>query len=233
MFAEEEAAALRAAAVGDALEDLVRRRVAGEPLEVLLGHAVLDGVRVALGPDVFVPRQRSLLLVDQARARPGDVVVDLCCGSGALGLVLARRTRGIVLHACDLDPTACHWARRNLDGVGTVHEGDLLDALPPDVVPDLVLLNAPYVPTEQIAHLPPEARDHEPTLALDGGADGVDVHRRAASQAARRLRPGGVVLVETGRHQVPLTRAAFGPSWATEVVHDPDRGATAVRATRE
>jgi release factor glutamine methyltransferase len=204
VFAEEEAAVLRGEArTRGHLELMVARRVAGEPLEQVVGWAEFGGLRVAVAPGVFVPRQGSLLLVDLAvahlREQQGHrVVVDLCCGSGALGMAVADQVDPVDLHAADVDPAAVAVARRNL-GEQRVHEGDLYDALPGSLAGriDVLLVNAPYVPTDEIPLMPPEARDHEHLVALDGGGDGLDLHRRVAAGAHRWLRPGGVLLLET------------------------------------
>lgn len=214
VFAEEEAALLLAEATDD-LEAMVARRVAGEPLEVVVGWAELAGVRVAVAPGVFVPRARTAVLVEEGLRglRRGSVVVDLCCGSGAVGVVLAARVDDIELYASDIDPAAVECARRNVEPLGgTVLAGDLLDALPGSLRGrvDLLVVNAPYVPTGAIALLPPEARDHEPRVALDGGPDGVDLHRRMAAAAGDWLAPDGRLLVETSEDQAPLTEQAFG-----------------------
>lgn len=237
VFAEDEAALLVAAAgTPGLLEDLVGRRVAGEPLEHLLGWAAFDGLRIALAPGVFVPRRRTELLVDEAaaRIRPGAVVVDLCCGSGAVGAALLARVPGLVLHAADLDPAAVRCARANLPGV-PVHQGDLFAALPAELRGrvDVLVANVPYVPTPALSLLPPEARDHEPPMALDGGDDGLDVARRVVGGAGGWLAPGGSLLFEAGEAQVPvavgmLTAAGLHP----RVVVDEERGATAVVGTR-
>jgi len=215
VFAEEEAALLLEAADDqDALERMVRDRVAGRPLEHLLGWAELDGRRVAVADGVFVPRQRTLLLVDLAAelAPRGGTVVDLCCGTGALLVAVLARRPDLDGHAADLDPAAVACARTNLagPGPGRVHEGDLYDALPPALRGrvDVLVVNAPYVPTAEIARMPPEARDHEHRIALDGGPDGIEVHRRVAAGAATWLRPGGTLLIETGRRQADGTALA-------------------------
>jgi release factor glutamine methyltransferase len=210
VFAEEEAALLQAQAADPAeLEALTARRVAGEPLEHVLGWAEFHGLRVAVGPGVFVPRRRTEFLVDLAAERtvPGAVVLDLCCGSGALGAALAAARPGIELVAADVDPAAVRCARRNLEPVGgRVFEGDLFAPLPSQLRGrvDVLLVNVPYVPTGEIALMPPEARLHEARVALDGGADGLDVLRRVAAQAGAWLAPGGVLLTETGEEQATL-----------------------------
>ena len=225
------------------LHDLVARRVAGEPLEQVLGWAELAGVRVGLRPGVFVPRRRSTLLVraaldhlaGTADDRPA-VVVDLCCGSGALGLAVASRWGSALdLHAADLDPVAVACARENLDLLGTAHEGDLLDALPADLRGrvDVMVVNAPYVPTAALPLMPREARDHEPVHTLDGGPDGLELHRRVAAGAGSWVRHGGVVLLETSPEQAPGSTAAFdAAAWDTVVLVDDDVAGTCVQATR-
>ncbi|MGY1822440.1 putative protein N(5)-glutamine methyltransferase [Geodermatophilus sp. SYSU D00079] len=241
VFAEDEAAALVAATPDPAaVEALVARRVAGEPLETVLGWAEFCGLRIAVEPGVFVPRLRTGLLVDRAaavlRGVPHPVVVDLCCGTGAVGAAVAAAAGPVELHAADVDPVAVRCAGRNLAPVGgRVHQGDLYDALPPDLLGrvDLLAVNAPYVPTAAIALMPPEARDHEPRTALDGGADGVDLQRRVAAGARRWLAPRGVLLLETSRAQAPLTAAAVTAGGLTaEVVHDGERDATVVSGRR-
>jgi release factor glutamine methyltransferase len=237
VFAEDEAALLLGAAVdADALTALVARRVAGEPLEQLLGWAAFDGLRIALAPGVFVPRVRTEFLAERAAAaaRPGSVVLDLCCGSGALGAAVAARVPGIVLHAADLDPAAVACARSNLPGAA-VHTGDLFDALPSTLRGrvDVLVANVPYVPTAALALMPPEARDHEPRMALDGGDDGLDVARRVLAGASEWLAPGGTVLFESSEAQVPAARAAVAAVGLAPVVEtDDERGATVVVGSR-
>jgi release factor glutamine methyltransferase len=237
VFAEEEAALLAEAASGAELAVLVRRRAGGEPLEQVLGWAEFGGRRYTVEPGVFVPRQRTRLLVREAAAlaRPGAVVLDLCCGVGAVGAAVAAAVPGVELVASDVDPAAVRCARRNLEGIGAVFEGDLYDALPGGLRGrvDVLVVNAPYVPTDEIAMMPPEARDHEHRVALDGGADGVDVHRRVAAGAPRWLAPGGHLVVETGRRQAPTTRSVLeAAGLVARVVTDDDLDATAVVALR-
>lgn len=239
VFAEDEAQVLAGAATSPMqLEAMLRRRVDGEPLEVVVGWAEFCGQRVVIEPGVFVPRTRTGVLVTEGArlVGPGAVVVDLCCGSGAVGLALHAMIRDVELHATDIEPAAVACARRNLEPIGgTVVEGDLFDALPASLVGavDLLVVNAPYVPTAAIATMPPEARDHEPMVALDGGADGVDLHRRVASEAVRWLASGGHLLIETSRRQAPLTAAAMeAGGLVTRVVTAPEIDGTAVVGTR-
>jgi release factor glutamine methyltransferase len=241
VFAEEEAAELLAAARGPAhLAAMVDRRVGGEPLETVLGWARFCGRRVAVEPGVFVPRQRTALLVEQAVASlpavpDTPVVVDMCCGSGAVGLAVAAALGPVELHAADVDPVAVRCARRNLEPVGgRVHRGDLYAALPAALRGrvDLLVVNAPYVPSAAVALMPPEARDAEPRSALDGGPDGTDLQRRVAGEARSWLAPGGTLLVETSARQVPLTAAAVRAGrLRPTVVRDEERDATVVLGT--
>ncbi|WP_375389439.1 putative protein N(5)-glutamine methyltransferase [uncultured Amnibacterium sp.] len=210
VFAEEEARLLAAAASGAALDALVDRRAAGEPLEPLLGWAAFDGLRVPVDPGVFVPRRRTELLAREAAAlaTPGALVLDLCCGTGAVGLAIATRVPGVQVHAADVEPAAVANARRTLAPVGgTVRQGDLFDPLPERLRGRfaVIAVNAPYVPTDRIADMPREARDFEPAVALDGGPDGLDLHRRIAAEAPAWLAPGGALLIETGRTQAAWT----------------------------
>lgn len=224
VFAEDEARLLLADnPAPDVLSAMVGRRVAGEPLEHVLGWAEFCGARYVVQPGVFVPRGRTEYLVDLAvvlaRAAAsavvggsGPLVVDLCCGAGAIGAAVAAAVPGCELHAADVDPAAVRCARRNVAVAGGhVHEGDLFDALPAELRGrvDILLVNAPYVPTGEIRLMPTEARKYEARVALDGGVDGLDIQRRVTAQARRWLRPGGHLLIETSDRQVPMTLAAF------------------------
>lgn len=213
VFAEDEAYLLTTEATTPAeLAIMVERRVAGVPLEQVLGWARFSGLRIQLEAGVFVPRRRTEFLVDQAAALAGPeaVVVDLCCGSGAVAAALSARCPTVEVHAVDVDPVAVRCARRNLVGRRAhVHLGDLFEALPASLQSrvDVIVANAPYVPTAAIAMMPPEARLHEPRTALDGGADGLHVQRRIAGQAASWLAAGGHLLIETSEGQGAQTAA--------------------------
>jgi release factor glutamine methyltransferase len=243
VFAEDEAAVLLATARSAAeLDALVARRAAGEPLEQVVGWAEFAGHRILVDQGVFVPRRRSELLVPVAvgfgrsRGLGGNttaVIVDLCCGTGALGFAVAAGLGGrLELHAADLDPAAVACARRNLEPIGgRVYVGDLFDALPGGLRGrvDILICNAPYVPTGDVAFLPSEARDHEPLVALDGGLDGLAVLRRAAAGAPGWLAPGGVLLVETSGRQAAEMAGVMAAADLAPVIHaDEDTGATVV-----
>ncbi|GAB3482862.1 putative protein N(5)-glutamine methyltransferase [Nocardiopsis coralliicola] len=214
VFAEDEARLISAAAPDTAGRTaLAARRAAGEPLEHVLGWAAFCDLRIAVGPGVFVPRRRTEFLAAQAiaRCRPGSVAADLCCGAGNLAASLAAAVPGIELHASDIDPAATALAGATLSGAGAVYTGDLFDALPATLRGriDVLVANAPYVPTRSLPTLPAEARDHEPPHALDGGPDGLDVHRRIIAAAPDWLAPGGTLLAEVAGGQAPAVSRAM------------------------
>jgi release factor glutamine methyltransferase len=220
VFAEEEAALLVSAARTSAeLADLVDRRVSGLPVEHVVGWAEFCGLRIAVDPGVFVPRRRTELLAEQAieqvrscSSGAAAVVVDLCCGSGAIGAAVLAAVPTVELHASDIDPRCVRCARRNLPGIAhRIHQGHLYGALPASLSGrvDVLVANVPYVPTDEIELLPAEARLHEPRTALDGGADGLDVLRRVADDAARWLAPSGRLLMEVSSRQASAAAQAF------------------------
>jgi release factor glutamine methyltransferase len=229
VFAEDEAMLLIDA--GGSLRSLVERRAGGEPLEYVVGWADFCGLRIHVEAGVFVPRRRTELLARQAAAlaSPGAIVVDLCCGTGAVGAVVRAMVPSVEVHAADVEPVAVRCARVNLGE--HVHQGDLYDALPSSLRGNVSVLvaNAPYVPTDEIALMPPEARDHEPPVTLDGGSDGLDVLRRIVSQADEWLAPGGHLLFETSRGQVPVALQMFeGTPFVAHVLTDYETGSTMI-----
>lgn len=215
VFAEEEAGLILAAARTPAeREELILQRISGLPLEQVLGWADFCGLRITLRPGVFVPRRRTALLAREGcrLAAPGAVAVDVCCGSGAVGAALLAAEPTLRLYALDIDPAAAACARLNIEPAGgQVLIGDLLHPLPAQLrgQVDLIVANAPYVPSAAIARMPPEARLHEARAALDGGADGLEVQRRLVAAAPEWLAPGGHLLVETSAGQAQLTAALF------------------------
>ncbi|MCU1482097.1 MAG: putative protein N(5)-glutamine methyltransferase [Subtercola sp.] len=252
VFAEDEAALLVAEAESpDELDAMVDRRVSGLPLEHILGWAQFCGLRIAVEPGVFVPRHRTEFLAQQTielataalataalvgRTTSGEapVVVDLCCGAGAIGAAVIAQVPGADVFAADIDPAAVHSARLNIPN-GQVYEGDLFEALPAHLAGRVAVLvaNTPYVPTEAIALMPPEARLHEPRFALDGGFDGLDIQRRVAEGASAWLRPGGHVLVEVSDEQAPSSAAVFESfGLPARIVSSEELYATVVIATR-
>ena len=216
VFAEDEAALLIEATSSPAeLRKLIDRRVSGTPLEHIIGSVEFCGLRILVDAGVFVPRQRTAFLVDRAVAlgAADAVVLDLCCGAGAIGVAIAARLPGIDLYAADIDPVAVACARRNICP-SRVFRGDLFDAVPTSLRGriDLLVANTPYVPSDAVALMPPEARLYEARVALDGGVDGLEVQRRVAKAAPRWLAPGGHLLVESSREQSGLTAALFEES---------------------
>lgn len=215
VFAEDEADLLLGAAhTPEDLAAMLERRVAGVPLEHVLGWAEFCGLRIIVDSGVFVPRRRTELLVREAARLigPGAVVVDLCCGSGAVGLAVVDAIGHAELHAVDVDPAAARCARKNVEAVGgRVYQGNLFEPLPTTLRGrvDVLVACTPYVPTGSVRLLPPEARLHEPQAALDGGPDGLDVVRLVADDARGWLEPGGHVLVETSEDQAAEAARAF------------------------
>jgi release factor glutamine methyltransferase len=235
VFAEDEARLLLSSAASvTELDAMAERRAAGEPLEHILGWAEFCGLRISVDRGVFVPRRRTSLLVDQAAALalPGAVVVDMCCGSGAVGVALGAALGHIELHAVDIDPAAVRCARRNVTPMGgQVYAGDLFEPLPTALRGrvDLLVANTPYVPTDAIGQMPPEARDHEPRAALDGGRDGLDIQRRVAAAAAAWLAATGHLLVETSEGQAAESVSLLvGQGLLARVARSDDLGATVV-----
>jgi release factor glutamine methyltransferase len=215
---------------------MVDQRVAGQPLEHVLGWAEFSGLRIAVDPGVFVPRRRTEFLVGQAvaAARLGAVIVDLCCGAGAIGIAVAVAVPRAELHAADIDPAAVRCARQNLPA-DRVYQGDLYAPLPVGLRGRVAILaaNVPYVPTTEVALLPPEARDHEARVALDGGPDGLEVLRRVTGGAPGWLAPGGHLLSEISERQVAAATAAVTAAGLdASVMTSAEHGATVVVAAR-
>ena len=245
VFADDEARLLAAAAGSAAeLDALVERRASGLPLELVVGWAEFRGLRIFVDPGVFVPRRRSEFLVEIAVSlarQPDPVIVDLCCGTGALGLAVAVALGGAAggaeLHAADIDPAAVACARRNVEPAGGhVYQGDLFGPLPQALRGrvGILICNAPYVPSQEVAFLPQEARDYEPRVALDGGPDGLAVLRGVAAAAPGWLAPGGMLLVETSDQQAPaMTRAMTAAGLTARVRGCAEYGATVVTGSAE
>jgi len=248
VFAAEEAAVLLDAATSpEELEAMTVRRIGGEPLEQIVGWASFAGLRVRLLPGVFVPRRRSELMVRLAVERlrpengpigrheaadtridaPGPAdrsvlrVVDLGCGSGAIGAAVAAKVPDAEVWAVDIDPDAVTCARLNLPPHRVLF-GDLYAPLPGRLRADVICANAPYVPIREIALLPGEARDHEHRVALDGGDDGLAVQRRVVAGAGAHLTDAGVLLIETSRNQADSTRRLAEASGMKATIHTDD-----------
>ena len=230
VYAEEEATLLLEAD-GD-LDALVARRVAGEPLEWVLGWAEFADLRIRVRPGVFVPRRRTELLAAEAIARleAGSVAVDLCCGAGAVAAAIVAEVPGTEVYAVDVDPVAVDCARANLPSA-TVLEGDLFAPLPAGLRGrvDVLVANTPYVPSDEVALMPPEARDHEPRHTLDGGPDGLTLLRRISAEASGWLAPGGHLMIEVSERQLPVAMDVFeAAGLRASSASDDDLGATVV-----
>lgn len=213
-----------------AYAELIRRRADREPLQHLTGHAAFRHVELAVGPGVFVPRPETELLagwaIDEARAVAAGgrtpVVVDLCTGSGAIARAMIDEVPTAQVHAVELDEQAHLWAERNLAGTGVdLRQGDMADAFADlDGGVDVVVCNPPYIPVEAWESVAPEARDHDPALALWSGDDGLDAFRVLERTAARLLRPGGRVGAEHADAQGESAPAVFAATGRWSDVRD-------------
>lgn len=229
-----------------AVHDLVARRAAREPLQLVLGTTVFRDVELRCRPGVFVPRPETEVLVDitldlvrtvSARGDTPVVVHEPCCGTGAVGLAIASAADGLVVELADRSPAAVALTTENRDRLVAagrlrapvgVHRGDLLDAFAAVAVPaaDLVVANPPYLPGHELASLDPEVAAHDPHDALSGGADGHEVVDRLLEQAAHRLRPGGAVALEIDARRSAATVAVARRAGLVDVeVHDDLTGA--------
>ena len=194
---------------------LARRRVdERQPLAWLLGKTQYCGAWFAVDPGIVVPRSPiGPMLQDGLRpwlARRPRRILDLCCGSGCLGLLAAEQFPAAKVTLVDADPRAVGLARRNavalgLTGRTEVACADLFDGMPPGGF-DLILCNPPYVDAADLRTLPPEFA-HEPALGLDGGEDGLDVVRRVIDQAGTHLAEGGLLACEVGMNAWRVNRA--------------------------
>lgn len=208
-----------------ALDELLERRAAREPLQHLTGTAAFRHVELAVGPGVFVPRPETELLagwaIEQALAVPHiPVVVDLCTGSGAIAAAVHDEVPHAQVHAVELSPDAFGYARANLSGVD-LRLGDAFEAFD-DLAGtvDVVVCNPPYVPLEAWESVAVEARDHDPHLALFSGQDGLDAIRLLERRAAVLLRAGGVLGVEHADVQGRSAPEVFAGSGRWQEVRD-------------
>lgn len=211
-------------------DELVARRARREPLQHLTGVAGFRYVELAVGPGVFVPRPETELLAGWAVDRARDVlltgrspvVVDLCTGSGAMALALATEVTQAEVHAVELSEDAMVWATRNLAGTGVdLRQGDLADAFGDlDGTVDVVVCNPPYIPLDAYEGVAPEARDHDPALALWSGDDGLDAIRVLERVGSRLLRAGGVLGTEHSDVQGESAQAVFAATGRWRDVRD-------------
>ena len=222
-----------AGAAAREFDRLVGERMGRRPLQHLVGSVSFCGLELRVNSDVLIPRPETELLAERAweflckRARTGasgPVALDFGTGSGCLAVAMAANCPTAMVHAVDVSPAALVVARENAvrHGVGervVFHLGDGLAALPAGLRFDLLVGNPPYIATAEIATLQPEVRDHDPRLALDGGADGLDFYRRLAADGPGWLAPEGRAMLEFGAGQGGALRGLFGrPPWICEEV---------------
>ena len=209
-----------------AYKKLIERRASREPLQHLTGTAAFRYVDLDVGLGVFIPRPETELLagwaIEKARTLDAPIVVDLCTGSGAIALSLVDEVPRARVHAVELDERAFGWAHRNLTGTGVdLRQGDMSDAFA-DLhgTVDIVVSNPPYIPLDAWESVEAEVRDHDPSLALWSGDDGLDGMRIVESAAYRLLKPGGVVGAEHADAQGESAPAVFLASGRWTVVRD-------------
>jgi len=207
-------------------DDLVARRARREPLQHLVGTTGFRYRELAVGSGVFVPRPETEVMVGWILDRLKDVkaplVVDLCSGSGAIAGAVATERPDSTVHAVELSAEACVWARRNLAGTGVIlHERDIDGCLPElDGRVDAVIANPPYIPLTAWESVAPEARDHDPALALWSGDDGLDAIKVVAATAGRLLKPGGWFACEHADVQGESAPAVFAATGLFGQVRD-------------
>jgi release factor glutamine methyltransferase len=235
--AEEEARELVDAACDEpgALQALVDRRLAGEPLAWLTGRSSFDGIDVRIDPGVYVPRWQSITLAHRAAARLPERgnAIDVCTGSGALALAVRQSRRDARVVATDIDERAVACARRN--GV-EAYAGDLFATVPPSLEgrTDVVMAVVPYVPTAALRLLPRDTLTFEDVAHYDGGPDGTQILQRVIAEAPRFLRPGGALVLEAGGEQAELVRPVMERLGyvSVETWADADGDLRGVEATR-
>jgi release factor glutamine methyltransferase len=209
-------------------ETAIRRRVAREPLQHIVGSQAFCDVSLAVGPDVLVPRPETELLVSWALellpspSGRSPRVLEVGTGSGCIAAALASERRDVTIVAGDISPAAVAVARDNIAALGfgdrvTVMVSDLFSALPAARV-DLIVSNPPYITTDALATLAPEITQHEPRIALDGGPDGLAIIARLVREAPSWLRPGAALMLETGGDgQIPSVMRAMRAAGLVDV----------------
>jgi len=198
------------------LEKMIQRRISGEPLQYILEHQEFWSIDLKVDPRVLIPRPETELLVEQSLLILSEIsvnrtpsVLEIGTGSGAIAIALAKEVKHIFLMATDISRDALVLAKENAESAGVRRQiefvnGDLFDPLCPSKGKkpfDFILSNPPYVVRPEIGSLAKEVRDHEPTIALDGGEDGLEFYRRIVNGAPFYLREGGWLLLEIGQGQ--------------------------------
>jgi release factor glutamine methyltransferase len=211
-------------------DELIRQRAQRVPLQHLVGSTGFRYLDLQVGPGVFVPRPETEVVVDavlaEIKGRTAPVVVDLCAGAGTIGFSVAHEHPDAVVHLVERDPDAYEWLRRNRpEGRGDVHLhlGDAADALPElDGLVDVVASNPPYVAEHERDIVDPEVREHDPSLALFAGEDGLDVVRVVVKRAHALLKPGGLVVIEHSDRQGESAPALLREQGWTDVADHRD-----------
>ncbi|MEQ8850384.1 MAG: peptide chain release factor N(5)-glutamine methyltransferase [Phycisphaerales bacterium] len=212
------------------LRDLVKRALAHEPVQYLIGHESFYGVKLNVDPRVLIPRPSTQTIVDatlahfkadprvssvrESDAGAGSLIADICTGSGCVAIALAKHLPGARFVATDVSADALAVAQENCETIGVddrveLLEGDLLAALDAHPVARsagslaALVSNPPYIPDDEWADVEPNVKDHEPTGALRGGADGMDLARPLIERAPERLAPGGLLAIEIAAVRAP------------------------------
>ncbi len=226
------------------LREAVRRRGLHEPLQHIVGGAGFFGLELKSDPRALIPRPETERLVECALAyltecRPGPVLaLDFGTGSGCIAIALATRRTDLTVHAIDCSSAALELARENvlLHGVQErvlLRQGEGFADLPEELCFDLIVSNPPYIATGEIENLCPEVKDHDPRIALDGGADGLDYYRRIAGDAPSHMAPGGRLLLELGDGQsASVSRSFVDHNWIVEGVEKDYNGQPRVLRAR-
>lgn len=201
-----------------AMRELVKRRAHAEPVAHLVGHREFFSLDFRVTPDVLIPRPDTETLVtellDRVQPLPHPEILEIGTGSGCIAVTAAVRHPAANVTAIDISPAALEVARENaathkVQDRLTFLEGDLFAPVPEGAIFDAIVSNPPYIRADEIPGLQPDVRLHEPLLALDGGADGLDIVRRIVAESPRWLRPGGVLLIEIDPAQAPSVQAMF------------------------
>ena len=219
----------------DGFRALIKRRGQREPLQHIIGSASFCGFEITVNRDVLIPRSETELLAERGwtflnqlstlNPQP-STVLDFGTGSGCLAITLACKCAAAEVYAVDISPEALALARRNAARHGLAErirflQGDGFAALPQGTRFDLIISNPPYIPSGDIASLPPEVRDYDPHRALDGGPDGLDHGRRLAAESARFLKPHGRLMLEFGDGQAERLREILQQQkWIVEAIEE-------------
>lgn len=216
----------------DELRELVRRRGQREPLQQIIGSTSFCGLELSVNKNVLVPRPETELLAELgwqflnslSNSTPQPLALDFGTGSGCLAITIAVKSPAAHVLAVDVSTDALELARQNaarhqVESRIQFFVGDGFAALPPETRFDLIVANPPYIPSKEIDTLEPEVRDHDPRMALDGGADGLDFYRRLAREAGTFLNPGGRIMLEFGDGQETAIQNLFEQQkWIVEAV---------------